>query len=98
MILHHPRQIVDLREPAEVKLEPCELDGSQWTNFVIRNTVVASLEKRPGYCDRGHWWVKCCLPGLDNADGFPRYYMSETAAKLETIMWLNWRLWKKRVI
>jgi hypothetical protein len=92
MTIFDPSQIPDLKEPAEVKI----VQRDNWQEFVIRNTVVAYLEKRAAYCDRGHWWVKCFLPGIDVQDGFPRYYMNESIAKLETIAWLNWRLWKIR--
>lgn len=66
-------------------------------DFIIADKLVAWLEPRPYYCDRGHWKVGTELPGIDGSDSFPRYYMSETCAKLETITWLNWRLWRVRV-
>jgi hypothetical protein len=58
--------------------------------------VLAWLEARPHYCDRGHWKVNCTLPTIDSADGFPRYYMSKKAAMAETERFLKWRLWRSR--
>jgi hypothetical protein len=62
----------------------------------IGGHMVAWLEKRPYYCDRGHYVVKFGLLGIDSADSFPRYYMSYRIAKIETEEWLKWRLWKIR--
>ena len=62
----------------------------------IAGRIVATLEPRPYYCDRGHWKVLCELPGFDGADGFPRYFMSKNAAVAETEAFLRWRLWKER--
>lgn len=67
-----------------------------WFDVIIHGECVASLEKRPPYCDRGHFYVKCYLPDLDEADMFPRYYMDEEVAKQETEKFLKWRLWKQR--
>jgi hypothetical protein len=77
-----------------------EKDSSsvKWTEVCINGECVAVLEKRPHYCDRGHYWVKCFLPYLDSADMFPRYYMSEDVARSETEAFLKWRLWKQRAI
>ena len=51
------------------------------------------LEKRPPYCDRGHWVGKVQgIPYIDAADAFPRYYMDFERAKLELAEWLAWRL------
>jgi hypothetical protein len=58
--------------------------------------VVAWIEPRPHYCDRGHWQVKCTLATIDYQDGFPRYYMSKKVAMFETERFLKWRLWKLR--
>jgi len=78
---------------SEIKIE----QRKGWQAFTIDGVIVASIEPRPYYCDRGHWIVKMFgVPDLDSADGFPRYYMSETTAKLETISFLNWRLWRIR--
>lgn len=62
----------------------------------IQGRAVASLEPRPHYCDRGHFIVKCLLPGLDGHDMFPRYYMSKEVAISETEAFLRWRLWRQR--
>ena len=61
------------------------------------------IEKRPHYCDRGHWKgnVRGPLPlipqplsDLDEQDGFPRYYMDLSVAKQELRKWLYWRLYQ----
>jgi hypothetical protein len=67
-----------------------------YINVSIDGTVVAVLEVRPQYCDRGHFSVKCFLPDIDSQDGFPRYYMSEEVARAETEAFLKWRIWKIR--
>src|SRR5260221_11752985 len=58
--------------------------------------MVAWLERRPYYCDRGHFHVNSDLPGIDGHDSFPRYYMNYEVAKAETEAWLKWRLWKQK--
>ena len=63
---------------------------------MIEDRMVAWIEPRPSYCDRGHWKMCCELPDFDAADGFPRYYMSLAVAKAETEAFLKWRLWKVR--
>ncbi len=61
----------------------------------VGSHMVAWLERRPYYCDRGHFQVNSDLPGLDKHDSFPRYYMNYEVAKAETEAWLKWRLWKQ---
>ena len=52
-----------------------------------------TLQRRPVYCDRGHWMGKVFgIDDIDEADSFPRYYMDETRAKDEMREWLHWRL------
>jgi hypothetical protein len=89
-------------EPSEVKWirkSSSDEDGHDFEPYwdcEINNVVVATVEKRPHYCDRGHFYVKCYLYGLDESDRFPRYYMREDIAKAETESFLKWRLWKQR--
>jgi hypothetical protein len=66
------------------------------TEVLISGCIVATLETRPHYCDRGHYSIKCYLPDIDGADSFPRYYMSKEVAKAETESFLKWRIWKIR--
>jgi hypothetical protein len=80
--------------PADVEF----VEAEGWQDVLINGHLVGSLEARPPYCDRGRWWFKCDLPDLDGADGFPRYYMSLAVARLEIIAFLNWRLWRRRVV
>jgi len=57
--------------------------------------VLLTIEPRPKYCDRGHWYAKVeGIPGIDEADKFPRYYMDLSAAMDEMKSWLCWRLYK----
>jgi len=70
--------------------------------FTHENTVVhAFIQKRPHYCDRGHYQLnidilKSTEPWgeLDPQDGFPRYYMSFKTAAEECESFLIWRLLK----
>jgi hypothetical protein len=59
--------------------------------------VLAWLELRPHYCDRGH--IKLLIEGiadLDGQDNFPRYFFSFPEADHHTRVFLKWRLWKER--
>jgi len=71
-------------------------DSSAYYDCIIADQMVAWIEPRPSYCDRGHWKMNCELPDLDAADRFPRYYMNLNRAKEETEDFLRWRLWKIR--
>ena len=62
----------------------------------VANRMVAWLQKRPHYCDRGHFSVDSSIPGLDQHDSFPRYYMNYEVSKAETEAWVKWRLWRVR--
>lgn len=70
-------------------------DGGYWTFRIGRTSV--TLQKRPHYCDRGHWCGKVFgIDDIDDADSFPRYFMNEARAKLEMSEWLLWRLLSQR--
>ena len=60
--------------------------------------MVAWIESRPHYCNRGHYKGMVDLPdaGLDHQDGFPRYYMSLQRAKDELEAFIEWRVHKIR--
>jgi hypothetical protein len=56
------------------------------------------IERRPNYCDRGNFLAKIeLLPhsqrrlNLDDADGWPRYYMDLARAKAEIEDWMKKR-------
>jgi hypothetical protein len=54
--------------------------------------IHAHITPRPAYCDRGHFHLNVDGPfNFDNADSFPRYYMSLERAKLETVDFVQWR-------
>jgi hypothetical protein len=58
-------------------------------------TIQVWIEKRPVYCDRGHYSVNATgnlEASIDWQDGFPRYFMDLSVAKQETEAWLRWRL------
>jgi hypothetical protein len=61
-------------------------------DLMLHDRLVAWLQPRPSYCDRGHWQVNCNLPNIDGADGFPRYYMERETAVRETELFVRWRL------
>lgn len=55
--------------------------------------VEVTIEPRPTYCDRGHWYAKVFgMVDIDAADSFPRYYMNLDRGKAEMAEWLVWRL------
>ena len=55
------------------------------------------LEKRPSWCDRGHYTLKIdCYLNIDPADGFPRYFFSFREAAQHARSFLRWRIWKER--
>jgi hypothetical protein len=63
-------------------------------DLMLDGRMVAWLQPRPHYCDRGHWQVNVDLPAsnIDGADGFPRYYMRRENAVEETELFIRWRL------
>lgn len=64
-----------------------------------KGQMLAWIHKRPGYCDRGHWQAQVeCVPSLDEADQFPRYFMRIEIAKQELVEFIAWRLFKSRVV
>lgn len=74
------------------------IDEYQCWNFYVEHEgrkVHAFIQKRPAYCDRGHWSFNVDgIPYIDGADSFPRYYMNLDAAMREATDWINWRLYK----
>jgi len=65
--------------------------------FTDDGTLLAWVQKRPSYCDRGHWQGQIeYSPGnpLDAADGGLHYYMRVEVAKQELREKLLWRLCK----
>jgi hypothetical protein len=56
-----------------------------------------TIERRPHYCDRGRYIVKCTVTGnpieltVDEADMFPHYYFSFEAMISEVESWLKAR-------
>ena len=59
------------------------------------------MHGRPNYCDRGHWQVACDywhnkegFNTLDQADLFPRIYMSLDTATDEIRKFIAWRAFK----
>lgn len=62
-------------------------------------TLLAWIQRRPSYCDRGHYQGQLeYSPGnpLDSADGGLHYYMRLDVAKQEIREKLLWRLCKIR--
>jgi hypothetical protein len=56
------------------------------------------IEKRPPYCDGGHFIGKVSgIASIDAFDAFPRYYMNLERAKAELSEWLTWRLHSERI-
>jgi hypothetical protein len=76
-----------------------------YEELFLDGEMVAFLQPRPAYCDRGHYQVNLNLSlprfgpleqNIDYADGFPRYYMKKDVAISETEAFLKWRLFKER--
>ena len=63
--------------------------------YFVDGKMVAWLQPRPSYCDRGHWQVNVDVPNLDSQDFFPRHYMNYQIAKKETEAFIHWRLLKQ---
>jgi len=65
----------------------------------IDDTLLAWINDRPPYCDRGHYQAGIEFsPGnpFDAADGMPCYYMNLQVAKQEIKDKLMWRVCKVR--
>jgi hypothetical protein len=57
------------------------------------------IAKRPTYCDRGDWLIHVRGGDLDEADGFPRYFIgSEDEVKAQMESWLARRAAYQRAI
>jgi hypothetical protein len=80
-----------------------EIDEYGCHNLHVDNVHVW-IEKRPAYCDRGHYVAKVNgifdpvtgINSIDDGDAFPRYYMNLDRAKAELEEWLQWRLRSER--
>ncbi len=71
--------------------------GLQLHELMDGKTMLAWIQARPHYCDRGHWKLNVEVAcGLDGQDAFPRYYMRLEVAKQEAEDFLMWRLHKVR--
>lgn len=57
-----------------------------------RSSLVAHLQPRPHYCDRGRWIAQQFVFDVDHSDAFPRYYMDLERAKAEVFEWVRHRL------
>jgi hypothetical protein len=69
-----------------------ELDEYGCWNLRV-DDVHVWIQKRPVYCDRGHYSGNVMgINSIDDADSFPRYFMDLDRAKLEMKEWLDWRL------
>lgn len=68
--------------------------------YYIDSVLLAWINPRPHYCDRGHYQAQLEFsPGnpFDEADGMPCYYMNLPVAKLEVKAKLLWRVCKVRI-
>jgi hypothetical protein len=54
--------------------------------------MLAWIDRRPEYCDRGHWCARIEIGDLDVQDGWPNYYMDLETAMREVVSFLYWRL------
>lgn len=58
----------------------------------VESVMVGWVNKRPEYCDRGHWQAQVEWAGIDHQDAFPRYFMRYETAVQEMEDFLRWRL------
>jgi hypothetical protein len=73
-------------------METWELDEYQTWNL-RKGGAHVWIQKRPVYCDRGHYHAQVeGIPSIDHQDSFPRYFMNLDRAKAEMGEWLEWRL------
>ena len=66
----------------------------------IDDVLLAWVQPRPAYCDRGHFQAQIEFVAgnpLDAADGMPCYYMRLDVAKEEVMAKLLWRVCKMRL-
>lgn len=96
------------REAQEYWLQH-NIDTAEWIenpqfpgliDFKLEDVLLAWLERRPSYCDRGHWKGQLEFsPGnpFDAADGGIHYYMRLDVAKQELQEKLMWRVCKVRI-
>lgn len=57
------------------------------------------LDKRPPYCDRGHYYLRHdTYLHIDYQDGFPRYFFSLYEADMHVRRFALWRIWKHRTV
>ena len=78
-----------------------EHPGGWWEAFAVARDwrgegfYYLTMEARPGHCDRGRWIVKVssvgAVCGLDEQEGFPRYYFDRDRARLELDAWCQLR-------
>jgi hypothetical protein len=59
-------------------------------------TMLAWVNSRNAYCDRGHYEGHIEIGGIDYADFWPNYYMRLSIAMSEITDFLRWRIGKKR--
>lgn len=101
-IKSQPRDVQEnwLRENIERAewIESTGYDGL--IDFKLDGVLLAWIQRRPHYCDRGHWSGQLEFsPGnpLDFADGGAHHYMRRDVAKQELQEKLMWRVCKVRV-
>lgn len=84
------------------------IERAEWTTnrqypdlveFKLDGVLLAWIQRRPAYCDRGHWLGQIEFsPGnpIDAADLNTTYYMRRAVAKQELRDKLMWRVCKVR--
>ena len=69
---------------------------NQQYDYILGKECEIVIESRPSWCDRGNFIAKIfakgsLAQGIDNQDGWPRYYFDLDRAKLEIEAWLQKR-------
>jgi hypothetical protein len=77
--------------------------GFLWLRVMLpkEHSACFFMQPRPNYCDRGHWQVMCDgywdehgINTIDDAEFFPRLYMSQEVARHEIQRFVAWRAFK----
>lgn len=92
------KKYADLDMPIKLDWQPAEgglIARVPAEDYQGKGFVAIYALKRPSYCDRGKWHVlvepEGDIAGLDDQEGFPRYFFEIEHLQKEMQIWANWR-------